>query len=205
MKQVMRPKGERVCRSTLVFLLWVAILLGAAGQASAQQKDKKNKDASASSNTSVLALTDEQQVDYMISTMLGAWQVGDVEKLHQTYADDVTIISGTWNPPVIGWNNYLPLYQQQRGRMQQVRMDRSNTYIKLSGNFGWACYQWDFSAVVDGQPSAARGQTTLIVEKRNDRWVIVHNHTSLPPTAQPIPPANTPQIAQPQPNNPSAY
>jgi len=80
-------------------------------------------------------------------------------------------------------------------------MDRSNTYIKLSGNFAWACYQWDFSAVVDGQPSAARGQTTLIVEKRNDHWVIVHNHTSLAPTAQPSPPANTPQIAQPQPNN----
>jgi ketosteroid isomerase-like protein len=88
--------------------------------------------------------------------------------------------------------------------MQQVRMDRSNTYIKYSGNFAWACYQWDFSAVVDGQPAAARGQTTLILEKRNNRWVIVHNHTSLAQTAQSTAPANTPQVVQPKPADPGA-
>jgi len=25
--------------------------------------------------------------------------------------------------------------------MKQVRMDRSNTYIKVSGTVAWACYQ----------------------------------------------------------------
>ena len=82
-------------------------------------------------------------------------------------------------------------------------MDRTNTYIKLNGNFAWACYQWDFSAVVDGQPSAARGQTTLILEKRNNHWVIVHNHTSVAPTAQTATPANTPPVTHPTPNSPS--
>jgi ketosteroid isomerase-like protein len=81
-------------------------------------------------------------------------------------------------------------------------MDRTNTYIKLNGNIAWACYQWDFSAVVDGQPSAARGQTTLILEKRNNHWVIVHNHSSLASTVQPVAPANTPQ---PPPNSPSPH
>jgi len=83
-------------------------------------------------------------------------------------------------------------------------MDRSNTYIKLSGNFAWATYQWDFSAVVDGQPSSSRGQTTLVLEKRNGQWLIVHNHTSLAQTSQPITPVNTPQIGQPKPSGPSA-
>jgi ketosteroid isomerase-like protein len=97
----------------------------------------------------------------------------------------------------MGWNNYLPLYQQQRGRMQQVRMDRSNTYIKIEGNLAWACYQWEFSASVDGQPVTSQGQTTLVLAKRNNRWVIVHNHTSLAPAPPPSAPG-----AQPPPTKP---
>jgi len=168
-------------------------------------KNKKNTDASNPDNKPVLPMTDQQQIDYLISEMLGAWQVGDIDKLHKDYADDVSVVNGLWGPPVFGWANYLASYQQQRARMQQIRMDRENTYIKLTGNYAWACYQWDFSAVVDGQPTQARGQTTLILEKRTDHWVIVHNHTSIPPTTQAaVPPPNT-QQPQAQATNPQAH
>lgn len=181
-------------------LLGAALLLALAWPSSAQ-KDKKKKADPADAKLS-LPMGDEQQIDYLISEMLGAWQVGDTERLHKDYADDVSVVNGIWAPPVFGWTSYLAAYQQQRARMQQVRLDRSNTYIKLNGNTAWACYQWDFSAVVDGQPTVARGQTTLILEKRGDHWVIGHNHTSMAPTAEPVAPANTPQIAQPQPTRP---
>jgi ketosteroid isomerase-like protein len=199
MKNYLSTQVVRTARTAVALFLGAVLFLACAAPAGAQKK-KKNE-TPPTDNQHVTLMGDEQQIDYMISEMLGAWQLGDIEKLRKDYADDVSIVNGIWAPPVFTWTNYLAAFQQQHARMQQVRMDRSNTYIKLSGNFAWACYQWDFSAVVDGQPSAARGQTTLIVEKRNDHWVIVHNHTSLAPTAQPSPPANTPQIAQPQPNN----
>ena len=188
----------------LSFLLSAALLLSVASPISAQQKDKKKKNCTPD-NGPVIPMTDEQQIDYLISEMLGAWQIGDTERMHKDYADDVEVVNGMWAPPVFTWTNYLAAYQEQRSRMQQVRLDRSNTYYKVNGNFAWACYQWDFSAVVDGQPSAARGQTTLILEKRNNHWLIVHNHTSLAPTAQPIPPQNTPQVAQPQTTSPTTH
>jgi ketosteroid isomerase-like protein len=193
----------RTIQAALALLLG-AVLFLACGSPSLAQKKKKNDTPDADSKN-FLPLGDEQQIDYVISEMLGAWQIGDIEKLHKDYADDVSIVNGIWAPPVFTWANYLAVYQQQHARMQQVRLDRSNTYIKLNGSFAWACYQWDFSAVVDGQPTMARGQTTLILEKRNDHWVIVHNHTSMAPTAQPIAPANTPQIAQPPSNGPSTH
>jgi uncharacterized protein (TIGR02246 family) len=204
MKQEMRPRIRRVYRVVLGAFVCVAILLGSAGLAAAQQKDKKNKnkkDAPAADSSSPLnMMSDEQSIDYQISTMLGAWQINDLEKLHQTYADDVVIVSGNWAPPIVGWTNFSAMYQQQRAQMQQVRMDRSNTVIRVVGNFGWVCYQWDFSAVINGQPSAAQGQTTLVFEKQNGKWLIAHNHTSLVQAngaLTPVKPASTPQAPQP--------
>lgn len=190
--------SARSLRCAFSLALAAAVFLAYTPLSSAQQKDKKKKTDQTASNTKLdLPMSDEQRIDYTISEMLGAWQVGDTERLHKDYADDVSTVNGLWAPPVFGWTNYLAAYQSQRARMQQVRFDRENTYIKLNGNIAWACYQWDFSAVVDGQPTVARGQTTLIFEKRIDHWVIVHNHTSMAPSAEPVAPANTPQIAQP--------
>lgn len=191
-------------RSILMLLGAVALFLSIAWPGAAQQpKDKKNKKEPSLTDSSghILPMNDEQQVDYLISDMLGAWQIGDIDKLHKDFADDVTFVNGGWAPPVMGWNNYLPLYQQQRGRMQQVRMDRSNTYIKIEGNLAWACYQWEFSASVDGQPVTSQGQTTLILAKRSNRWVIVHNHTSLAPAPPPAAPGAQPP-SQPPPTKP---
>jgi ketosteroid isomerase-like protein len=181
-------------------LLGVALLLAYVPQAGAQKK-KKNEQPAGDSKP-MLPMGEEQQIDYLISEMLGAWQLGDIDKMHKDYADDVSVVNGMWGPPIFSWANYLASYQQQRMRMQQVRMDRSNTYIKVNGNVGWACYQWEFSGTVDGQPSSARGQTTLVLEKKGDHWVIAHNHTSLAQTPQPSTPTSAPQ---PQPNGPAAH
>ncbi len=136
---------------------------------------------------------DEQLIDTNISAMLGAWQIGDFGMMKNYYADDVLVVSGAWEPALLGWNNYVQAYMRQRERVQSVRLDRSNTFTRIQGNFAWSTYQWSFAAYVDGKPTVARGQTTLIFEKRNDRWLIVHNHTSLvDQSPEQAPPPQTP-------------
>jgi ketosteroid isomerase-like protein len=201
------PATARSLRALFTFFVCVTIFLSTALPAAAQKDKKKKRDANAPADThTTIPMPDEQQIDYDISEMLGAWQLGDVDRLHKTYADDAVFVSGLWEPPVFGWSNFLPLYQLQRARMQQVRLDRVNTYIKVSGTVGWACYQWDFGGTVDGTSMTARGQTTLVFAKRNDRWLIVHNHTSVaqaapPTTTQPTAPANSPQQPPSKPPN----
>jgi ketosteroid isomerase-like protein len=182
MEERMRPMSWCARRVVVALGICLLMLMGAT-EAGAQQKDKKNKNNSplptATTNGPTIPLSDEQMIDYLISTNLGAWQVGDVDKLHATYADDVTIVQAPALPPVVGWNNYLPLFQQQHARMQQVRMDRSNTVVKVNGNCAWATFQWDFSAVIDGVPAASQGHMTLVMDKRNGKWLITLNHTSV--------------------------
>jgi len=183
--------------------LLLAVGLAISATALAQKKKKKDDTPAAASNTAPLG--DDQKIDYAIGEMLGAWQIGDIDKLHKNMADDVSVVAGTWSPPAMGWPSFLAAYQVQRARMQQVRMDRRNTLIRIaaSGNFAWACYQWDFSAVVDGTPSAAEGQTTLVFEKRGDSWLIVHNHTSIVQSSQPAGPATATPQTQPTPPTPA--
>jgi ketosteroid isomerase-like protein len=203
MEERMRPENWCARRMVVALGLCLLMLIAGATRASGQQKDKKNKNNSsplptATTNGPTIPLSDEQQIDYLVSTNLGAWQVGDVEKLHSTYADDVTIVQGPNLPPVVGWNNYLPLYQQQRARMQQVRMDRGNTVVKVNGNCAWATFQWDFSAVIDVQPSASQGHMTLVMEKRNGKWLITLNHTSVAEQSAPPKQISAPGSTQPR-------
>jgi ketosteroid isomerase-like protein len=201
----MTQKQSNVFRFVLL-LAFSAVLASTAFAQTQKGKKKKPMDpaeeqaaAQAVTDSMLQKMSDQERIDYTISEMLGAWQIGDIEKLHKNMADDIIVVNGVWAPPVVGWTNYLASYQAQRARTQQIRMDRVNTLIHITGNIASACYQWDFAAVVDGQQSGARGQTTLLFEKRpENRWIIILNHTSIVetgtsvgavPTAQPAPTA----------------
>ena len=191
---------HRVIRRFVALITMMGILcaLAVAPGASAQNNKKKKKNEPPKVNNDnanpVVPLTDEQQIDYMLSEYLGAWQLGDTERMHKFYSEDVSVVNGGWAAPVIGWTNFLTLYEQQKSHMQKVRLDRMNTYIKVNGTTAWTCYQWEFDALVDDTPTTARGQTTLILVKRDTRWLIVHDHTSVVQTAKQVQPAGTPAV-----------
>ena len=194
---VKNGKWIRVWGAVAAIAMLLTLALGPAAQGQNDKKKKKNQPEKVDNNSSnpIVPLTDEQQIDYMLSEYLGAWQIGDTDRLHKFYAEDVSVVNGGWAAPVVGWTNFLALYKQQRSHMQQVRMDRMNTYLKVAGTTAWACYQWEFEAVVDGTPTGARGQTTLVLVKKDKSWLIAHDHTSVVQTAkQPAgaAPANTP-------------
>jgi len=130
---------------------------------------------------------DSQAIDQAIGEALGYWQIGDTESLHKYYADDVVVVSGAWEPPVIGWDNYVKAYQAQRARVTGTQIERSNTLIKVSGNFAWATYQFVFAAQMEGRSVQYHVHTTLILMKQADRWLITMNHSSVVDSSLPQP------------------
>ena len=165
-------------------------LLTAAIPADAQKKDK-NKNTQSNDATeeikSAMRMPDSQAVDQAIGEALGYWQIGDVEGLHKYYADNVVVISGAWEPPVIGWDNFLKAYQAQRAQVTGVSMERSSTLIKVIGNTAWATYQFLYSAQMNGSEVQFRGHTTLFLGRQADRWVITLNHSSVVDSSIPQP------------------
>jgi ketosteroid isomerase-like protein len=152
------------------------------GNAAAQNKKNDNKEADTTSLIPPGSLPDPQAIDLVVGQMLGAWQVGEVEMMRKFYADDVVVVSGAWEQPLIGWESYARAYQAQFARTNGGRLDRTNTYTKVLGEDAWVTYQWQYSGQVDGTPFSAVGHTTLVLQKRAGIWVIVLNHTSQVPT-----------------------
>jgi ketosteroid isomerase-like protein len=197
----MKTLVTKFARKAGVLAALALLLLAAAAPAAAQKnKDKKKQQpqtaASADAKPTIPA-PDSQAVDQAVGEALGYWQIGDVDSLHRYYADDVMVVSGLWELPVIGWDNYVRAYQAQRAQVTGGRMDRANTYIKVDGNSAWATYQFIYTATVNGKTAEFRGHTTLILNKRGDRWVIVLNHSSVVPEATQTGPAPVAGPAQP--------
>jgi ketosteroid isomerase-like protein len=198
--------GETRMRRSVIYFAWArrigilaaAVALTFALGLPAHAKQKKNKKKHDSDNSSqanpvpMPALPVSDQINLDIGHMLGAFQLGDVEVMHKYYSDDATFVSGEWEPPVVGWANYVPLYKREWSAYQGVQLLRKNTYVFTRGDVAWASYQWEFDASYHGQPFQARGQTTLIFNKVGDNWLIVHNHTS--EISQACPASPTPQI-----------
>jgi len=105
-------------------------------------------------------------LDKVPAKQVAAWQVGNVEMLHKSYADDVMVVSSAWEPPLAGWESYAKAFQAQYARTNGGRMERSNSIIKVTGDNAWATYQWQFSGQVDGNPASGIGHTTLVLQKR---------------------------------------
>jgi ketosteroid isomerase-like protein len=183
---------------------WIAltlVLIAAAAPAKAQKnKDKKKDQPKTDAPTDAKPLLpDSQVIDQTVGEALGYWQIGDADSLHKYYSDDVVVVSGLWEPPVMGWANYLKAYEAQRASVSGQRMERSNTLIKVNGNFAWVTYQFVYAAMIDGKIAQFHGHTTLILNKQGDRWVIVLNHSSVVDSAysNPVPPANSAKPGQP--------
>jgi ketosteroid isomerase-like protein len=162
-------------------VLAAALLLALASPACAKQKNKKKKSSNASEASNPVPMPPlpiSDQINEDIGQMLGAFELGDVAAMHKYYADYATFVSGTWEPPVVGWANYVPLYKREWSAYQNIQLIRKNTYVFHLGDVAWASYQWEFDAMDRDQPFQARGQTTLVFNNVDGKWLIVHNHTS---------------------------
>jgi hypothetical protein len=80
-------------------------------------------------------LPDTQAIDQVITEILGYRQVGDTAKLHTSFADDVSTVSGFYEPPLVGWEKYMVVYEEQKKHRANVVLDRRSTSMNADGKF----------------------------------------------------------------------
>jgi len=164
--------------SFAIFMIALFVLLAAPGASAQKKSSKQPKPPLEGQPMPEIPLPVADRIDNDIGEMLGAFQVGDIEAMHKHYADNATFVSGAYEPPIVGWQNYVAGYERQRAAFSGMQLIRRDTMVFTHGDVAWASYQWEFISMYNDKPYSARGQTTLILNKIGDNWLIVHNHTS---------------------------
>lgn len=138
-----------------------------------------------------------EKIEQVVTGLLEAYRAGNYEVMSRYYAPNAVVVSGRYEPPLVGWDKIRQAYLIQEQSLKHVELVRemNSTVIERRGNLAWAYYRWSFVGQVRDQYMTTLGHTTLVLEKRKGNWVIVYNHSSaaIPlgppqPAAQPPPP-----------------
>ncbi|MFQ5817871.1 MAG: YybH family protein [Terriglobia bacterium] len=163
-------------------------LLGLSGQSLARPRPdkpgKRDKEA--------------EKIEQVVAGLIAAYRAGDYDAMERYYAPEVIMVSFLHEVPLVGWARIRQAYQLRDSGQQNVELLREDTRIERRGKLAWVYYRWSFVGRVGNQLVTTLGHTTLILEKRGRRWLIVHNHSS------PVPSPDRPAGPRPLPAPPES-
>lgn len=132
----------------------------------------------------------------MMQKTIAAWETMDPAKAAPFYATDEKDLAFFDIEPLkyTGWTEYADGTKKVLADFASLKASiYPDARVELKGNVAWATATVHFEATMkkDGSKMAFDGRWTLIWEKKGDKWLIVHEHTSSPlaPPCPPAPPA----------------
>lgn len=117
--------------------------------------------------------------------LLDAYGRKDVAAIKSFYAQEPDAIFFWERQMTYSWKQVESTIDSFVHHVAKVKLTASDVRAGGSGATGWLAATFreereDF----DGKKTTTEGRWTLIAEKRNGRWVIVHEHASLPAPEQ---------------------
>ncbi len=78
-----------------------------------------------------------------------------------------------------GWVDYRDHHlKPELERFQNFRLRYFDIEAQVRGNVAWAAFRYEVAFDSPQGHTESEGRGTAILEKRGDRWLIVHRHTS---------------------------
>ena len=137
----------------------------------------------------VSAQTDEARAVREVLTLEAeAVEKGDLAALDKIWAnsEDVTVFeSGHAN---YGWTDYRNSHlAPELKEFKNTKYAFSDLKVKVDGKTAWATFKYALAAEMGTRKIESGGLGTVVLEKRDGRWQIVHWHSSAPRRPSPTP------------------
>jgi uncharacterized protein (TIGR02246 family) len=131
--------------------------------------------------------TERAKIKSVVDDFKNFWETEDMNLFSKIMAHDADMVNyGTdANEIFVGWNALKDSVQQMLPAIDKTKITVRNQVIKIDvdGNAAWFSEVWDWDLVFGGQPVKLLNQRlTGVLEKRNNNWVIVQFHNSVPVT-----------------------
>lgn len=157
-------------RKLVVFLL-MAVIFTFAG--CAKKKEVVNLDA------------EKAKVEAVLDQLNQALEIEDIGLVANiTGQDNDLIVIGTAPEEfLIGWNVYRDALNKQFELFESTKLSVVNRMVKVhaSGNIAWFSEIMDVNYAIKGKSFILKGvRVSGVLEKRDDNWVLVQSHASIP-------------------------
>jgi len=129
--------------------------------------------------------TAESDIKEVLDHYVQAWKAGDIDMIAKLWAHDEDIVAfGTdaaerW----VGWKTLKEQYVKIFDVLVDTDIAISSQTITISesGTVAWYSQLMTMSFIAQGQPASVPNiRVSGVLEKRNNRWLLVQRHSSLP-------------------------
>ena len=121
----------------------------------------------------------EKAVRDLLEQEAVAFEKGDVEALNKMWANDEWVSVFESGGADIGWANYRDHHLiPEMKELKNTKHTLSDIKVRVAGKTAWATFKYSLSGDLKERHIDVNGLATAVLEERNDRWLIVHRHTS---------------------------
>ena len=117
-----------------------------------------------------------------------AWKARDMDFIHDYYAHDPDMLLFFERRQLRGWEKVETLYGNMfdHALPGSVKSTYSNVDIGAEGNMAYVAANFHLQVTNPrGEESTDSGRVSVVFEKRDGKWVVVHRHTSFQAPAGP--------------------
>jgi ketosteroid isomerase-like protein len=120
---------------------------------------------------------DSTSVRLVAEAVARAFESGDIATVDSLFGDSLTVFH--WDQVTTGRASYVDYLESQVGALDDRRVRLQDITVKLARNSAWATYGFTCEGTRNGEPIEVRGVGTMILQRSQSRWQIVHIHTSV--------------------------
>lgn len=128
----------------------------------------------------------EQDVSSVIDRFTGAYAGRDLQAMLSCFApDDDLVLYGTGRDERrVGIAEVRSQVERDWEQTDSIAMRFDSRVISAAGPVAWAALDGAFELTVGGESMALPARATVVFERRDGRWLVVHAHFSTPSADQ---------------------
>ena len=126
---------------------------------------------------------EKASIETLFEKYSDAWQSLEIEKFEKIFSNDENLAIFDMQTRYVGWEAWKNRLMKSFETINNVNVSFKDHSIHIypSGNIAWLSVLEDANWIEEGQQSKLEGiRVTWILEKRNEIWIIVQGHWSLP-------------------------
>ena len=126
------------------------------------------------------------EVEAIIRKMSEAYKARNLKEVKACFApdDDVSLVGTGADETRIGPGQIQEQAERDWAHTECIEMAFSRKRISAAGSVAWVFADGAFNVRAEGQAMTLPVRVSIVLEKRRDRWLIVHAHFSTAAAAQ---------------------